>query len=78
MPAQLLGETAVDNVPWYVNLIVAWAPFMVLIWAALSVSRAIRAVGRTQDGRSLAQVMDDHARELRRANDLLHEARRQQ
>ena len=67
-----------DNVPWYVNLIVAWAPFLVLIWAALSVARAIRVVARTQDGRSLAQAMDDHARELRRANDLLQEARRSQ
>jgi hypothetical protein len=67
-----------NDVPWWVSLIVSWLPFLVLIWAALSVSRAIRKVGRTQDGRSLAQVMDDHARELRRANDLLQEARRSQ
>ena len=63
-----------NDLPWYVSLIVSWLPFLVLIWAALSVARAIRRVARTPDGRSLAQVMDDHAREMRRANDLLQEA----
>jgi hypothetical protein len=65
-----------NDVPWWVSLIISWLPFLVLIWAAFSISRAVRVVGRTQDGRSLAQVIDDHAREMRRANDLLHEERR--
>jgi hypothetical protein len=63
-----------DEVPWYVNLIVAWLPFLVLIGAASWMARTLRAGLRTKDGRSLAQVVDDHARELRRSNDLFEEA----
>jgi len=62
-----------DEVPWYVSLIVAWLPFLVLIGTGIWVGRAVRAGSHTKDGRSLAQVLDDHAHELRRSNDLLAE-----
>jgi hypothetical protein len=63
-----------DEVPWYVSLIVSWLPFLVLIGTGIWVAREIRAGSHTKDGRSLAQVLDDHARELRRSNDLFEEA----
>ena len=63
-----------DEVPWYVSLIVSWLAFLVLIGTGIWVAREIRAGSHTKDGRSLAQVLDDHARELRRSNDLFEEA----
>jgi hypothetical protein len=63
-----------DEVPWYVHLIVAWLPFLFLIGLAIWITLIIRATLRTKDGRSLAQAVDDHARELRRSNDLFEEA----
>lgn len=60
-----------DEVPWYVSLVASWLPFLFLIGLAIWVTRSIRATLRTKDGRSLAQVVDDHAREMRRSNDLL-------
>ena len=62
-----------NEIPWYVSLIIAWLPFLVLIGTGIWVGRAVRAGLRTKDRRSLAQVLDDHARELRRSNDLLAE-----
>jgi Flp pilus assembly protein TadB len=63
-----------DEAPWYVMLIISWLPFLVLIGTAIWVARTIRAGSQTKDGRSLAQVLDDHARELRRSNDLFEQA----
>jgi hypothetical protein len=63
-----------DHAPWYVVWIVSWLPFLVLIGTAIWVARAIRAGSYTKDGRSLAQVLDDHVRELRRSNDLFEDA----
>jgi len=60
-----------NDVPWWVSLIVAWLPFLVLVGTALWMIATLRKVLRTPDGRSLAQAVDEHARELRRANDLL-------
>ena len=62
-----------NDVPWWVALIVSWAPFLVLIGTALWMGATLRATLRTRDGRSLAQVVDDHAREMQRANDQLKE-----
>jgi hypothetical protein len=56
-----------NEVPWYVSLIVSW---LAAVWAPLALRKGLR----TKDGRSLAQVLDDHARELRRSNDLFEEA----
>jgi hypothetical protein len=62
-----------NDVPWWVSLIVAWLPFLVLIGTALWMIATLRATLRTRDGRSLADVMADHAREMQRANDQLRE-----
>jgi hypothetical protein len=63
-----------SDVPWYVSLIMAWLPFLILVGIMIWAGRTIRGALRTQDGRSVAQVIDDHARELRRANELLQAA----
>jgi hypothetical protein len=60
--------------PWFVVWILSWLPFLVLIGTAIWIARAIRAGFHTKDGRSLATVLDDHGRELRRSSDLLEEA----
>jgi uncharacterized membrane protein YccC len=62
-----------NEVPWYVSLIVAWLPFLILIGTGIWLGRTVRAGSHTKDGRSLAQVLDDHAHELRQSNDLLAE-----
>jgi hypothetical protein len=59
-----------EQVPWYVSLVVSWIPFAVWIWATLLVGTRIAKVLKTADGRSLASVVDDFARELKRQNDL--------
>jgi hypothetical protein len=69
------GRIPMNNeVPWYVSLIMAWLPFLMLIGVGLWMSLTIRTALRTRDGRSVAQTLDDLARGLRRSNDLLTEA----
>lgn len=63
-----------NDVPWYVSLIIGWLPLLVLMGAGLWAALILRSAFLTTDGRSLAQAFDDHARELRRANDLFQEA----
>ena len=63
-----------SEVSWHVNLIMSWLPFVLLVGTGIWLGRAVRAGTRTKDGRSLAQVVDDHGRALRRSNDLLSEA----
>jgi cell division protease FtsH len=62
-----------DNVPWFVSLLVAWLPFLMTltlwIWAVRVISRALR----TPDGRSIGQVVDECASELRKSNDRLEQ-----
>jgi len=58
-----------NEVPWYVSLIVAFLPFFMFFVAAIWHGRQIRKSLTTQDGRSLAQVFDEFAREVRRFND---------
>jgi hypothetical protein len=58
-----------NQVPWYVSLIVAFLPFFMFFVAAIWHGRQIRKALTTQDGRSLAQVFDEFAREVRRFND---------
>ena len=62
-----------NDVPWWVSLIVSWLPFLVVVGIALWMIATLRATLRTRDGRSLAQAVDDHAREMQRANDQLQE-----
>jgi hypothetical protein len=63
-----------DNIPWYVSLILSWLPF--LFWIALTagIAHLVRNTLRTKDGRTLAQIVDEYARELKRSNDLFEEA----
>jgi hypothetical protein len=63
-----------EEVPWYVSFISSWLPFLFLIGLMIWITRTIRATLRTTDGRPLAQVVDDHAREMRRLNELLEQA----
>jgi hypothetical protein len=78
LPLVMHAGAVMDEVPWYVSLIVAWLPFMFLIGLGIWITRAVRATLRTKDGRSLAQAFDAHARELRRSNDLFKEAIKRQ
>ncbi|QHO74412.1 hypothetical protein ACH79_18990 [Bradyrhizobium sp. CCBAU 051011] len=59
-----------NDVPWYVSLIVSWLPFLIIIGTIAWHGRQVRKAMTANDGRSLAQVFDDVAREMRRANDL--------
>ena len=59
-----------NDVPWYVSFIVAWLPFIVMWWMFTWLGRTIRKSLTSQDGRSLAEVLDDLRREVRRSNDL--------
>ena len=63
-----------DGVPWYVNLMMSWLPFLVLIGTGIYVARSFGRPFWTRDGRRFAQIMDDYVRELRRSNDLHEES----
>jgi len=60
-----------DDVPWFVNLIVSWLPFLVIIGSFLWVGRRISQALVSADGRSIGQVLDEHREELKRSGDLL-------
>lgn len=62
-----------NDIPWYVSLIVSWLPFIIFVAAILWSSRQLRKSLTASDGRSLAQVVDDLAREMKRANDIRHD-----
>lgn len=64
-----------NDVPWYVSLIVSWLPFFMFIAAILWSSRQLRKSLTTSDGRSLAQVVDDLAREMKRTTEIGDEGR---
>lgn len=59
-----------QDVPWWVSLIVSWLPFiawiLIWIWATRRLARELRTV----DGRSIATVLDEYGRELKRSNDM--------
>jgi hypothetical protein len=67
-----------NDVPWYLSYIVAWAPFLFLIGLVVWMTLTMRNVLRTHDRRSLADAVDAYARELRRSNDLFAEALKNQ
>jgi hypothetical protein len=64
-----------DEVPWYVSLVVSWMPFifMVFVWLAIgrSLARRIEQSLRTPDGRAVGQVIEELTHEMRRTNDLM-------
>jgi hypothetical protein len=59
-----------NEAPWYVSLIVAWLPLVIPCVAIVWHGRQIRRSMTTRDGRSLAQIFDNLAQEVKRANDL--------
>jgi hypothetical protein len=65
------------DLPWYVSLIISWMPFLFWILPMIWITRVLRAALRTKDGRTLANVVDEYARELKRSNDLFDEALKQ-
>jgi hypothetical protein len=62
-----------EEVPWYVSLIVAWLPFLVMIGSALWLGHRIAKELKTSDGRSIALVVDEYGREIKRSNDMLEQ-----
>jgi hypothetical protein len=54
---------------WAVALIVSWLPLILLVGCVWWHARSIRRSLTTPDGRSLAQVVENLARELKRPND---------
>ena len=63
-----------NDVPWWVSVIIAWLPFIVLVGSATWMIRTLRRALHTSDGRSVAEVIDNYVRELQRANDLKRDA----
>jgi len=59
-----------NDVPWYVSLIVSFLPLVLACGAIIWHGRQIRRSMTTRDGRSLAQIFDNLAQEVKRANDL--------
>lgn len=59
-----------NDVPWYISLIVSFLSLVLACGAIMWHGRQIRRSMTTRDGRSLAQIFDDLAREVKRANDL--------
>lgn len=58
-----------NDVPWYLSLVVSFLPLFLFFIAVAWHGRQVRKSLTTKDGRSLAQVFDDLAREVRRFND---------
>jgi hypothetical protein len=67
-------EVSMEQVPWYVSLIVSWLPLLVTIGSLVWLGRRITKELRTPDGRSIASVVDNYGRELKRSNDMLEQA----
>ena len=59
-----------NDVPWYVSLIVSFLPLVLACGAIMWHGRQIGRSMTTRDGRSLAQIFDNLAQEVKRANDL--------
>jgi hypothetical protein len=59
-----------NDVPWYVSLVVSFLPLVLACGAIMWHGRQIRRSMTTRDGRSLAQIFDNLAQEVKRANDL--------
>ena len=55
---------------WAVSLVIAWLPFLLFMGATLWVGRRIGRELKTSDGRSMAEVVEECSRELKRTNEL--------
>ncbi len=62
-----------EETNWVVSLIIAWLPFLLFMGATLWVGRRIGRELKTPDGRSIAVVVDEYGRELKRSNDMLEQ-----
>jgi hypothetical protein len=73
----LMDAENAEDVPWYVSVFVSWLPFilMMLFWIGIgrSLGKRIEMSLRAPDSRPVGQVIDDHAREMRRTNDMLEQ-----
>jgi len=71
-----------EEVPWYVSLLVSWSPFIVMVllfgWVGRRIARGVETSLRAPDGRPVGQVLDDHLREMRRSHDLLEQVIKEQ
>lgn len=59
-----------NDVPWYVSLIVSFLPLVLFLGAVVWHGRQLRKCMTTKDGRTLADVFADIAREKKRENEL--------
>ena len=60
-----------EQMPWYVSLIMAWLPFLFMSALWYWIIRTIKRSLRTPDGRSVGQVIDEVGAELKKSNDRL-------
>lgn len=60
-----------EQVPWYVSLIISWLPFLFMSALWYWIIRTINRSLRTSDGRSVGQVIDAVGAELKKSNDKL-------
>ena len=58
-----------NEVPWYVTTVVSWIPFVMFYWIVWWHGRQIKKSLTAADGRPVAEVFADIARELKRSND---------
>jgi hypothetical protein len=64
-----MGMTMNEATPWYVSLAVSFIPLLLLWTAFWWHGRQIRKALTAADGRSLAEIFAELAREMKRAND---------
>ena len=71
------GGTEVEEVPWYVSLIVSWLPFIMTLllfaWIGRRIARGVETSLRATDGRPVGQILDEHVGQMRRSSDLLEQ-----
>jgi hypothetical protein len=58
-----------NDAPWYVSMIVAWLPFILLWLGFVYIGRQFRRGVVTKDGRALADVIAELSAEMKRRND---------
>jgi hypothetical protein len=63
-----------SEVPWYVSFIVSWLPLLIFIGSMMWVARSVGRNLTTREGISVAQLIEQYGRELKRSNDLFERA----
>jgi hypothetical protein len=59
-----------EEIHWTISLLISWLPLLLFGGCVVWHARQVRECMTTADGRSLAQALEDYAREAKRANDL--------